>query len=174
MTATIRSRTHEWADPLETAAAASGRTGLEFLDAIAAGEVPPPPIMSTLGFEGIEFGPGWARFRLVPAEYHYNPIGVVHGGVAATLLDSALGCAVHTTLPAGVRYTTVDLRVSFVRPLTATSGRVTCEGRVIHVGSRVATVEGRITGGDDRLYAHATATCLIIGQNDPDAGARPR
>ena len=139
-----------------------GRGGLEMLQAMAAGELPPPPIMSTLGFGGFEVGPGWARFAMTPGEHHYNPIGSVHGGVAATLLDSALGCAVHTTLEPGVGYTTVDLRVTFVRPLTATTGPVRCEGRVIHVGSRIATSEGRITDADGRLYAHGSATCLIL------------
>jgi uncharacterized protein (TIGR00369 family) len=162
MSTTERVRTHAWDDPRSTAQAAMRMSGLELFEAMNRGEVAPPPIMSTLGFEGLQFGPGWARFTLTPGEHHYNPIGSVHGGVAATLLDSALGCAVHTTLDAGVGYTTVDLRVSFVRPLTATTGTVRCEGRVIHVGSRVATAEGRITDADGRLYAHATATCLII------------
>lgn len=159
-----RVRTHAWDDPSVTvAAAAAGElSGLQLLEAMARGELPPPPIASTLGFEGFAVGPGWARFSLTPAEHHYNPIGSVHGGVAATLLDSALGCAVHTTLDPGVRYTTVDLRVTFVKPLTATTGPVRCEGRVIHVGSRVGTAEGRITDADGRLYAHGTATCLVI------------
>ena len=163
--APARTRTYEWADPAVSAAAAldGQRSGLEFLEAMARGELPPPPIMSTLGVDGFSVGPGWARFAFVPAEHHYNPIGSVHGGVAATLLDSALGCAVHTTLPAGVGYTTVDLQVSFVRALTATTGRVRCEGRVIHAGSRIATAEARITDADERLYAHGTATCLVLG-----------
>lgn len=145
-----------------TAAAAPAMTGLEFLETLVRGEQPPPPIMATLGFEGLEVGPGWARFTLTPGERHYNPLGSVHGGVLATLLDSALGCAVHTTLPEGVGYTTVDLRVSFVRALTVASGPVRADGRVIHAGSRIATAEGRVTDADDRLYAHATATCLIL------------
>lgn len=160
--ATARTRTHEWADPMVTAAAAPGMSGLEFLEALARRELPPPPIMSTLGYEGLEVGPGWARFTMTPGEHHYNPIGSVHGGVLATLLDSALSCAVHTTLPAGVGYTTVDLRVSYVKPLTASTGPVRAEGRVIHAGSRIATAEGRVTDADDRLYAHATVTCLVI------------
>jgi uncharacterized protein (TIGR00369 family) len=118
--------------------------------------------MATLGFSGLTVGPGWARFTFEPGEHHYNPIGSVHGGVAATLLDSALGCAVHSTLEAGVGYTTVDLQVSFVRPLTSSSGVVRCEGRIIHAGGRVATAEARITDADERLYAHGTATCLIL------------
>ena len=157
-----RVRTHEWGDPMTTARAALELGGLDFLNAIADGSLPAPPIMSTLGFDGAAFGPGWARFTFTPAEHHYNPIGSVHGGVAATLLDSALGCALHTTLEKGVGYTTVDLRVSFVRPMTAATGPVRCEGRVIHVGSRVGSAEGRITDADERLLAHATATLLII------------
>jgi uncharacterized protein (TIGR00369 family) len=158
-----RSRTHVWDDPSSAAAAAANLSGLDFLEAIAAGEIPPPPIMSTLGVDDFSVGPGWARFTLTPAEHHYNPIGSVHGGVAATLLDSALGCAIHSALPAGTGYTTVDLRVTFVRPLTATTGPVHCEGRVIHVGGRVATSEGRITDADGKLYAHGSATCLVFG-----------
>ena len=162
MTMVERTRTHAWDDPSTTASAISHMSGLELLEAIAGGDLPAPPIMSTLGFEGMAFGPGWARFGITPGEHHYNPIGSVHGGVAATLLDSALGCAVHTALPPGVGYTTVDLRVSFVRPLTATTGPVRAEGRVIHVGSRVGTSEGRITDAEGRIYAHGTATCLIL------------
>lgn len=159
---TERTRTHSWDDPMATARGMAGRSGLEFLTALAAGELPMPPIMSTLGYEGLEVGPGWARFSLTPAEHQYNPIGSVHGGVIATLLDSALGCAVHSTLPAGQGYTTVDLQVTFVRPLTASTGPVRCEGRVIHVGSRVGTAEARITDADGKLYAHGTTTCLIF------------
>ena len=157
-----RVRTHGWEDPAVTASAASTMSGLDFLSAMADGSLPPPPIMSTLGFSGLSVGPGWARFSFTPGEHHYNPIGSVHGGVAATLLDSALGCAVHSTLGVGVGYTTIDLQVSFVRPMTSSSGPLRCEGRVIHAGSRVATSEGRITGPDERLYASATATCLVF------------
>ena len=137
-------------------------SGLEVLEAIVRGELPGAPIAETLGFGDLTVGAGWARFGMTPGERHYNPIGSVHGGVAATLLDSAMGCAVHTTLEAGVRYTTVDLAVTYVRPLTASTGPIRCEGRVIHTGSRVATAEGRITDADGRLYAHGTTTCLIL------------
>ena len=157
-----RSRTHSWDDPAASAGAAGTMSGLEFLEAVAKGDLPAAPIMSTLGFEGFEVGPGWARFSLTPAEHHYNPIGSVHGGVFATLLDSALSCAVHSALEPGVAYTTLDLQVTFVRPLTATTGQVRCEGRVIHVGGRIGTAEGRITDADGRIYAHGTATCLIL------------
>jgi uncharacterized protein (TIGR00369 family) len=168
----VRTRTHTWEDPSIAAAAAATMSGLEFLTALASGSLPAPPIMSTLGFEGFTVGPGWARFTFTPAEHHYNPIGSVHGGVAATLLDSALGCAVHSTLPVGVGYTTIDLQVSMVRAMTSTTvGPLRCEGRVIHAGSRVATAEGRITGPDERLYASATATCLVIGSGSGSAGS---
>lgn len=155
-------RAHSWDDPADTAAAMAGRSGLEFLTMLSTGEVPLPPIMSTLGYDGFEVGPGWARFTLTPAEHHYNPIGSVHGGVFATLLDSALGCAVHSSLPAGTAYTTVDLQVTFVRPLRAGMGAVSCEGKVIHVGSRIGTAEARITDADGKLYAHGNTTCLIF------------
>jgi uncharacterized protein (TIGR00369 family) len=138
-------------------------TGLEFLSSIANGESAPPPIMATLGIDGLAVGPGWARFTMTPAPRHYNPIGSVHGGVAATLLDSAMGCAVHSTLGDGVGYTTVDLSVKFVRPLTAQTGLIRCDGNVVHAGSRVATAEGRIVDAQGKLYAHGTTTCLILG-----------
>lgn len=158
----MTTRTHEWDDPAKTAAAAADMSGLEFLEAVANGDLPGAPIASTLGFDGLKVGPGWARFTLTPADYQYNPIGTVHGGVMATLLDSAMSCAVHTTLDKGVAYTTLDLQVTFVRPITSKTGQVQCEGRVIHAGGRVGTAEGRITDADGRLYAHGTATCLIL------------
>ena len=159
---TDRTRTHFWDDPAVTAEAAHKMSGLEFLEAVSRGDLPSPPIMSTLGFEGFEVGPGWARFTLTPGEHHYNPIGSVHGGVMATLLDSALSCAVHSTLEPGSGYTTLDLQVTFVRPLTATTGTVQCDAKVIHVGGRVGTSEARITDADGRIYAHGTATCLVL------------
>jgi uncharacterized protein (TIGR00369 family) len=139
-----------------------GRSGLEFLGAIAAGEVPPPPIAVLLGM-GIErVGEGRVTFTLVPGEHLYNPIGSVHGGVFATVLDSAMGCAVHSVLPAGRAYTTLELKVNYVRPLTAAVARVRCEGEVLSAGRRVATASGRIVGEDGTLYAHATTTCLVF------------
>lgn len=162
MSTVERTRTHSWEDPAKTLEAAASMSGLELLEAMSRGELPGPPIMSTLGLDGFEVGPGWARFEMTPGEHQYNPIGSVHGGVAATLLDSAMSCAVHSTLEAGVRYTTVDLQITFVRALTAATGPVRCEGRVIHVGGRVGTAEGRITDAEGRIYAHGTATCLIL------------
>ena len=160
---TIRTRTYSWHDPADLLARFAGLTGLEALRLIQDGEVPPPPIAETLGFGGITVGPGSATFEIVPAEFHYNPIGVVHGGLALALLDSAMGCAVHTTLAVGVAYTTLETKVNFVRPLTASTGRVRCTGTLVHGGRTVATAEGRLVDADGKLYAHGTSTLLILG-----------
>jgi uncharacterized protein (TIGR00369 family) len=137
-------------------------TGLEAMNAIVAGDAPAPPIAELVGFDLAEVGEGRASFALDPGERHYNPLGTVHGGIAATLLDSAMGCAVHTTLGADERYTTLELKVNFVRAITEATGRVVASGSVIHRGSRVATAEARLTDEDGRLLAHATSTCLIM------------
>jgi uncharacterized protein (TIGR00369 family) len=157
-----RTRTVTWDDPLIGAQAAPTMGGLEYLQAMERGELPPPPIMRLLniGFQSAE--EGRVVFQVEPAEYHYNPIGMVHGGLAATLCDSSMGCAIQSTLPAGVGYTTLELKINFVRPLTAATGLVLCEGKVINVGGRVATAEARVTDRAGKLYAHATTTCLIM------------
>lgn len=157
-----RMRTVSWEDPKALAAAAQGLTGLEFLQKVVSGELPRPPISALLNFGLTELEEGRAVFTVEPAEYHYNPIGVVHGGLAATLLDSAMGCAVHSALPAGAGYTTLEIKVNYVRALTAETGEVRCEGRVIHVGGRTATAEGKVLDAQGKLYAHATTTCLIF------------
>ncbi len=157
-----RTRTVSWEDPRALAEAGRGVSGLEFLQRVASGELPRPPISALMNFGLAELGEGWAVFTVEPAEYHYNPIGVVHGGLAATLLDSAMGCAVHSTLPAGAGYTTLEFKVNFLRPLTAETGEVRCEARVIHVGGRTATAEGRVTDAGGKLYAHGTTTCIIF------------
>lgn len=119
---------------------------------------------ATMGMIPVEFNEGLAIFEAEPAEYHYNPIGVVHGGLAATLLDSAMSCAVHTTLAAGERYTTLEMKVNFVRAITADTGPVRAEGRVVHRGGKVATAEGRIASRrDGKLLAHGVTTCLLLG-----------
>jgi uncharacterized protein (TIGR00369 family) len=154
-----------WQDPVASAARAAGMSGLEALRAIMAGELPPPPIALLLGMEPIEVAEGRAVFAAQPDERHYNPIGVVHGGLAATLLDSAMGCAVQTTLPAGDAYTTLELKVNFTRPITRETGRVVCHGEVVHRGGRVATAEGRVIAErTGKLLAHGTSTCLILSQ----------
>jgi uncharacterized protein (TIGR00369 family) len=148
-------------DPVETARELAQLDGLSALRAIAAGELPPPPIGVLLGFEVVEVEEGRVVFAAEPSEKHYNPIGSVHGGLAATLIDSATGCAVHSTLPAGVAYTTTDLQVRYVRAISRDSGRILCEGTVVHRGRTIATAEARVTAGD-RLLAHGTAGVLIL------------
>jgi uncharacterized protein (TIGR00369 family) len=157
-----RQRSYGWEDPAVSAATARELDGISFLREIVAGRIPPPPIAVTLGFGLVSVEPGRAVFDVVPAEYHYNPIGSVHGGVYATLCDSACGCAVHSMLPAGAYYTSMDLATRFIRPVTTGSGRLLCEGTVTHLGSRTALAEARLTGADGRLYAHATSSCLIF------------
>ena len=137
-------------------------TGLEAMHAIRAGDAPAPPIAELVGFDLVEVGEGHASFELDPAERHYNPLGTVHGGIAATLLDSAMGCAVHTTLDEGEAYTTLELKVNYVRAITEATGRVVATGSVIHRGGRVATAEARLTDAGGRLLAHGTSTCLIM------------
>ncbi len=157
-----RTRTFGWEDPLAGGRAARTMSGLEYLRAIMRRELPAPPIAATLDFALTEIEEGRAVFVVEPQEYHYNPIGVVHGGLAATLCDSAMGCAIHATLPAGTAYTTLELKVNYIRALTTTTGPVRCEGKTIAVGGRVATAEARLTDAAGTLYAHATTTCLVI------------
>jgi uncharacterized protein (TIGR00369 family) len=161
---TERARSFTWADPAELAAGAAGLSGLETMQAILDGSLPPPPFASALGIEVAEVAPGRAVFAIDPAEWMYNPLGSVHGGVAATLLDSCMGCAVHTTLEAGVGYTTTDLQVRYLRAMRTGAGRVLAEGRVVHAGRRTATAEGRLYLEADRevLYAHASTGCAIL------------
>jgi uncharacterized protein (TIGR00369 family) len=158
-----RSRTFSWSDPLATASAVAGLSGLDAIRAVASGELPPPPIADLLGMDITHVDHGHVIFALDPAEWMYNPIGSVHGGIAATMLDSSLGCAIHTTLEAGVRYTTSDLQVRYVRAMSADSGRVLAESRVVHSGRRLATAEGKLyTQDGGKLLAHGTTSCLII------------
>jgi len=157
-----RARSYDWEDPAVSAATARELDGISFLKKILAGMIPPPPIAATLGFDLVSVEPGRAVFAITPAEYHYNPIGSVHGGVYATLCDSACGCAVHSMLPAGAYYTSLDLATRFIRPVTTGSGRLLCEGTVAHLGSRTALAEARLTDADGRLYAQATSNCLIF------------
>ena len=135
---------------------------MAYIQAIFAGELPPPPIAELMGFYGVSAEPGRAVFEMEPGPQHYNPIGSVHGGVALTLLDSAMGCAVHTLLEPGVGYTTLEVKTNFVRPIKADTGVIRCEGIVIHKGSRVVTAEGKVTDAGGKLLAHGTTTCLIF------------
>ena len=157
-----RTRLIEWADPAITAQAATGLSGLEFLQAMVDGELPPPPIMQTLGARLESVAQGKAVFTLTPTESHYNPIGSVHGGVYATLLDSAAACAVHSSLPAGVAYTSLDLSVRFIGAINVDTGPVSCTGTVKHLGRRTALAEAVLTSDSGKLLATATSNCLIL------------
>jgi uncharacterized protein (TIGR00369 family) len=137
-------------------------SGREVLAAVGRGELPLPPVLEMAGIEPVDVGDGWITLTLEPHEMHYNPLGTVHGGVIATLLDSAAACAVHSLLPAGQGYTSLDLTTKYLRPVTAGTGRVTCTGSVLSLGSRTALAEARLTDGRDRLLAYATSTCMIF------------
>lgn len=136
---------------------------LEFFDGIGRGEFPAPPIGELMDFVPIEWSRERFVFQGVPQMKHYNPIGSVHGGYAATLLDSAMGCAIHANLEKGQGYTTTDLRISYIRALTTKTGPIRAEGRIIHVGRSTALAEGRIYDVDGKLYATGSTTCLILG-----------
>ena len=138
-------------------------SGLEFLRRIAEGEVSQPPICHTLGFRLAAVAKGYALFTMTPAFKHYNPIGTVHGGVASTLLDSCMSCALQTNLEAGLGYITLELKVNLVRPITAATGPIRAEGHALHVGRRSGTAEGKILDANGVLLAHGTTTCLIYG-----------
>lgn len=158
-----RSKLVSWEDPRAAAAAGAQLSGLEYFAAMARGEIALPPISALMGMEAVEFAEGRAVFAAQPGEEHYNPLGMVHGGFALTLLDSVMGCAVHTTLPAGVGYTSLEAGVNFVRSVRAEDGRVVATGTVVHRGRRVATAEGRVhREADGKLLAHGTTTCLLL------------
>ncbi len=160
-----RIRTVIWEDPAPGAEAAKEMSGLEYLRAILWGEQPAAPMAELLGFGFLEVEEGRVVFECVPAEYHYNPIGAAHGGLACTLADSAMGCAIHTKLPAGAGYTTLEIKTNLLRSITVETGRLLCEGRTIHVGGRVATAEARLTDEAGKLYAHATTTCMVFRED---------
>jgi len=157
-----RSVTVEWSDPLPIAQAGRSMTGIDFLRAIRDHKLPSPPIAMLLGFDLVEVEPGHAVFEITPGERHYNPIGVVHGGLAMTLLDSCMGCAVQTHMPAGSGYTTLEAKTNLVRAITAETGKLRAIGRTLHVGKRMATAEGRLEDTSGKLYAHATTTCIVL------------
>jgi uncharacterized protein (TIGR00369 family) len=147
---------------LEVARGAGDMSGLEYLQAVLRGEFPPPPIGELVGMSLILAEQGRAVFMLTPGPQHANPMGTTHGGIGATLLDSAMGCAVQSTLPAGATFTTLDLTVHYTGAMTPATGPVLAEGRILHRGGRTATAEGRVTRvADGRLLAHATTTCLL-------------
>jgi uncharacterized protein (TIGR00369 family) len=157
-----RSLSIQWTDPAALAATARSQAGIDFLRAMRDGDLPPPPIAVLLGFRLTEVEPGHVVFECTPGEQHYNPIGVVHGGLAMTLLDSAMGCSVQTRTPAGGGYTTLEAKTNLVRAITDKTGRLRAIGKVIHMGSRIATAEGRLEDASGKLFAHATTTCIVL------------
>ncbi|HUN68841.1 MAG TPA: PaaI family thioesterase [Burkholderiales bacterium] len=158
-----RSLTVTWQDPMTMAQAARGMSGIDFLRGVRDGTIQAAPIQELIGMKLAEVEPGRAVWEVVPAEQHYNPIGVVHAGVAATLLDSAMACAVHSTIPLGKGYTTLEFKLNLVRAVTIKSGRLRAIGKVVHGGKTTATAEGRLEDAAGALYAHATTTCIIVG-----------
>ncbi|HEX4061413.1 MAG TPA: PaaI family thioesterase [Streptosporangiaceae bacterium] len=157
-----RQREYSWGDPAASAEVARELDGMTFFAELVAGRLPPAPIAATLDFGLVSVEPGRVVFDITPAEFHYNPIGSMHGGVYATLCDSACGCAVHSLLPAGAFYTSLDLATRFIRPVTAGTGRLLCEGTVAHFGSRTALAHARLTDETGKLYAEATSNCMLF------------
>ena len=137
-------------------------SGIDFFRKMLAGEMPPPPMLDLLGIRMTEVEAGRVVFAATCEERFYNGTGVAHGGFAATLLDTALGCAINSAMPAGRRFTTLELKVNLTRPITKAAGLLRCEAKVVHVGGRTATSEGRIVDSRGKLYAHGTTTCIIV------------
>jgi uncharacterized protein (TIGR00369 family) len=156
------SKVIEWYDPMITAAAVAGMSGLEFLRAIRDGKLPPAPIAALMGFRPAEVEEGYVVFEGTPDESVYNPIGTVHGGLVCTLADTVAACAVHSTLPAGLAYTSIDLNVSYTRPVTRDSGRLRAIGTVVKPGRRVAFSRAEILDGQGKVVATATSSCLVM------------
>jgi uncharacterized protein (TIGR00369 family) len=152
-----------WEDPMIGPKAAMRMSGLDYLRAISKGKLPPPPFMKVVGFKMRKIAVGHVVFELKPVEYHYNVMGTVHGGVTSTILDSAMASAIQTALPKGGDFATVEFKVNFVQPIKIETGIVRCEAKVIHVGKRIATAEGRVLDKQGKLYAHGTITSLIFG-----------
>ena len=158
-----RSITVSWDDPMAAYAAGKGLSGLQYMYKLIAGEIAVPPIMKLIGYALLEAGEGHAVFGITPGEQHYNPIGVVHGGIAMTLLDSAMGCAVHTLLPNGMGYTTLEAKTNLVRAISHETGPLRAIGKVIYRGRSTATAEARLEDVAGKLYAHASTTCILMG-----------
>ena len=137
-------------------------SGIEYMRKIMTGELPPSGMVHLLNLKLVEVSEGRAVFTVEPDERHYNGLGIAHGGLAATLLDSALGCAINAMMPAGKVFTTLEMKINYVRPITRERGEMRCEANVIHVGGRVATAEGKITDQDGKIYAHGSATCMLF------------
>jgi uncharacterized protein (TIGR00369 family) len=163
-----RTRRYQWQDSDVVANTVGRHPGLDVLRAISSGALPRPPVLDMLEIDPAFVEPGSVSFTLTPQRWHYNPLGSVHGGVLATLADTALGCAVHSILGAGLGYTTLEIKVSYSRAVTTATGPITATGTVLSIGKRAATAEARIVDQEGRLCAHATSTCLIF-PIDPEA-----
>ena len=157
-----RTRTYSWEDQTIGAKVGATLSGMEYLQGMMAGLYPAPAIAHTLDMKIESVEEGNVVFSILPQEFHYNPIGSVHGGVFCTMLDSALACAIHSTLPIGTGYTTLELKVNFIRPLLIKTGKVLAIGTLVHAGRSVATAEGKIVDEQGKLYAHATTTCMLF------------
>ena len=157
-----RTKTVSWYDPMVGAAAMAGMTGRAYLQAMLDGELPPPPISGLMAFSAVSVGDGEVEFACTPDESAYNPIGLVHGGLVCTLLDSVVGCAVHSTLPAGTGYTSLEIKVSYLRPVRQGEGDLRAIGRVTKPGRRAAFAEGEVRDGAGKLVATASSTCLVF------------
>jgi uncharacterized protein (TIGR00369 family) len=157
-----RKRTIIWDDPKNSARDATSISGLDYLKAIKDGKINPPPVAMLVGYKISEVDHGYAVFELDPAEYHYNPFATVHGGIISTLLDTTMTASVLSTLQKGISCSTVEIKVNFIRPITAKTEVLRCEARPIHVGKRLATVEGQLRDKYSNLYAHGVSTCSIF------------
>ena len=167
---TVKTRSYDYSPAAFDAAAALTMTGLEYMQALVSGRLgAKPPISDTLGMSiPFDLAHGRAAVEAEPEDFLLNPIGTIHGGFAATLLDSVMAIAVHTTLPAATVYTTAELKINYTRAILPTSGRLRAEGRIIHSGRQLATAEGRLTGIEDgKLYAHGSTTCLVMPVQRP-------
>jgi uncharacterized protein (TIGR00369 family) len=158
----VRSHIVTWSDPEVSAHTAGAMSGLDYLRALRDGRSPLPPMYRLFNFRLLDVEEGRVVLGLTPAEYQCNPAGMIHGGFACTALDSAMACAVYTTLPVRTELTTLEIKVNFVRGIKVETGDMRCEGRVIHGGSRTATADARLTDGKGVLYAHGVGTCLIV------------
>jgi len=150
-----------WQDPVATFEGVRDMSGLDYMRAIVEGTVAPPPVRALVGHRAVEVEYGRIVFEAEPGEFQYNPVGTVQGGIAGAMLDSAMGSAVHTLVPVGGSFATLEFKINLVRAMRRDTGTVTIEGKVVHPGRRVATAEGRITDAEGRLYAHGVTTCLV-------------
>jgi uncharacterized protein (TIGR00369 family) len=157
-----RTHTVTWEDPKISARDTGSISGIDYLRAIRDGRIEPPPVAKLVGYKIVDVDTGRAVFKLKPAEYHYNPFATVHGGIASTLLDTTMTAAVLSTLPVGLGCSTLEIKVNYIRPITVNTGEINCHAKTIHVGSRVATAEGKLMDSQNKLYAHAISTCMIF------------